>query len=37
MSSDDLTITDDYSYYNILEEEKYTTTENEDVWVKTRK
>ena len=34
MSSDDLTITGDYSDYNILEEEKDTITKNDDVWVK---
>ena len=33
MSSDDLTITGDYSDYDILEEEKDTITENYDVWV----
>ena len=37
MSSEDLTITGDYSDYNILDEEKGTITENEDVWVKTKK
>ena len=36
MSSEDLTITGDYSDYNILEEEKDTITENDDVWVKTK-
>ena len=33
MSSEDLTITGDYSDHNILEEEKDTITENDDVWV----
>ena len=37
MSSDDLTITGDYSYYNILEEEKDTISKKDDVWVKTKK
>ena len=37
MSSDDLTITGDYSDYNILEEEKDTISEKYDVWVKTKK
>ena len=37
MSSDDLTITGDYSDYDILEEEKDTISENNDVWVKTKK
>ena len=37
MSSEELTITGDYSDYDILEEEKYTITENDDVWVKTKK
>ena len=36
MSSDDLTITGDYSDYNILEEEKDIITENNDVCVKTK-
>ena len=36
-SSDDLTITCDYSNYDILEEEKDTISENDDVWVKTKK
>ena len=36
MSSDDLTITGDYSDYNILEEEKDTISENDDVCVKTK-
>ena len=34
MSSEDLTIAGDYSDHNILEEEKDTITENDDVWVK---
>ena len=34
MSSDDLTITGDYSDYDILEEEKHTISEKDDVWVK---
>ena len=33
MSYEDLTITGDYSDYDILEEEKDTITENDDVWV----
>ena len=37
MSSEDLTITGDYSDYNILEEEKDTITKNDDVWFKTKK
>ena len=37
MSSEDLTITGDYSDYDILEEEKYSITKNDDVWVKTKK
>ena len=36
MYSEDLTITGDYSDYDILEEEKDTITENDDVWVKTK-
>ena len=36
MSSDDLTITGDYSYYDILEEEKDTIAKKYDVWVKTK-
>ena len=36
MSSDDLIITGDYSDCNILEEEKDTITENDDVWVKNK-
>ena len=35
MSFEDLTITGDYSDYDILEEEKETMTEKDDVWVKT--
>ena len=37
ISYEDLTITGDYSDYDILEEEKDTITENDDVWVKTKK
>ena len=37
MSSDDLTITGDHSDYEILEEEKDTISENDVVWVKTKK
>ena len=37
MSSEDITITGDYSDYDILEEEKDTITENENVWVKKTK
>ena len=36
MSSEDLTITGDYSYYDILEEERDAITKNDDVWVKTK-
>ena len=36
MSSEDLIITGDYSDYDILEEERETITENDDVWVKTK-
>ena len=36
ISFDDLTITGDYSDYDILEEEKDTFTENDDVWVRTK-
>ena len=32
-----LTITDSYSYYDILEEEKETITKNDNVWFKTKK
>ena len=37
MSSDDLTITGDYSDYDILGEEKDTISEDDYVWVKTKK
>ena len=37
MSSDDLISTGDYSYYDILEEEKDYIFENYVVWVKTKK
>ena len=37
ISSDDLTITGDYSDHDILEEERDTISENDDVWVKTKK
>ena len=37
MSSDDLTSTGDYSDYKILEEEKDDISENDVVWVKTKK
>ena len=37
MSSEDLNVTGDYSDYGILEEEKDTIYENDDVWVKTKK
>ena len=37
MFSDDLTITGDYSDWDILEEEKDTISEKYDVWVKTKK
>ena len=37
MSSEDLTITGNYSDYDFLEEEKDTITKNDDVWVKTKK
>ena len=36
MSSDDLNIAGDYSDYDILEEEKDTIAEKDDVWVKTK-
>ena len=36
MSSEDLTITGNYSNYDILEEEKVTITKNNNVWVKTK-
>ena len=37
MSSDDLTITGDYSDYDVLEEENDTISEKDNVWVKTKK
>ena len=37
MSSDYLTITGDYSEYDILQEEKDNISENDDVWVKAKK
>ena len=37
MSSDDLIRTGDYSDHNILEEEKDLISENDQVWVKTKK
>ena len=37
MSFDDLTITGNYSDYDVLEEEKETIIENDNVWVKTKK
>ena len=37
MSFDELTITGNYSDYDILEEEKETIIKNNDVWVKTKK
>ena len=37
MAFEDLTITVIYSDYYILEEEKETITETENVWVKTKK
>ena len=37
MSFEDLTITGNYSDYDILEEEKATITENDNIWVKTKK
>ena len=37
MAFDDLTITDNYSYCDILEEEKETITENHNVWDKKQK
>ena len=37
ISFDDLTIPGDYSYYDILEEEKETISKNDEVWVKTKK
>ena len=37
MDFDDLTITGNYSDYDILEEEKETITKKYNVWVKTNK
>ena len=37
MSSEDLTITGNYSDYNILEEEKVTITKTDNVWGKNKK
>ena len=37
MSFEDLTITSNYSDYDILEEEKDTISEKDDVWVITKK
>ena len=37
MSFDELTITGNYSDCDLLEEEKETITENDNVWVKTKK
>ena len=37
MAFDDLTINGSYSDYDILEEEKENITENDNVWVKTKK
>ena len=37
MSSENLTVTSDYSDYDILEEEKDLISENDQVWVKTKK
>ena len=37
MSSEDLTITGDYSDYNILVKEKDVITKNDNVWGKTKK
>ena len=37
MAFDDLTITGDYSDYDILEEEKETISKNDEFWVKTKK
>ena len=36
LSCDDLTITGEYSDYDILEEEKGTISKKDDVWVKTK-
>ena len=37
MAFDDLTISGNYSDYDILEEEKENITENNNGWVKTKK
>ena len=37
MSFENLTISGNYSDYDILEEEKETITKNDDIWVKTKK
>ena len=37
MDFDDLTITDDDSDYDILEEEKETISKNDEVWIKTKR
>ena len=37
MYFEDLTITGDYSDYDISEEERKTITKNDGVWVKTKK
>ena len=37
MDFDDLTITGNYSDYDILEEEKETITKNDNIWFKTKK
>ena len=37
MDFDDLTITFNYSDYDILEEEKETITKNDNIWFKTKK
>ena len=34
MAFDDLTITGNYRYYDILEEEKDTISQDDEVWVK---
>ena len=36
MAFDNLNISGNYSEYDILEEEKETITENDNVWVKTK-
>ena len=36
MSFGDLTITGDYSDYDILEEEKETISKNDESWIKTK-